>query len=88
MFKTIETLESNRLSNTRNAIPYNFPYVLAPGIKQSLNGGSDDHDMGDTIATAGGTIASRATLIYFADEDVGYKLSRPSGAQGHKSWKE
>ena len=68
--KIIETLESGRLSNTKNAILYSLPYVLASGIKKSWDKGLDD-DGGRYDCPAGNTIVLRTKLIHFADEEVG-----------------
>ena len=39
----IETSESDRLSNTRNAILYSLLYVLASGIEKYWSESLDDH---------------------------------------------
>ena len=63
VLEIIETLESNRLSNTRNAILYRLLYVLASGIEKYWNEGPGDHGMG-------GTTTPWATLIHLADRKV------------------
>ena len=66
----IKTLELGRLSNTRNAILYSLPYVLAFGIEKSWDEGFDDNG-GRYDCPAGNTIVPRIKLIHFADEEVG-----------------
>ena len=63
VLEIIETLESDWLSNKRNAILYSLLSSLEPCIEEYCDKG------------IGGTTASRATLIHLADEEVG---DRPS----------